>query len=1177
MAWAFSARSETCSSAGLGATVFDANMATKFFDRFPDLSPVLEISGKATGQLGGLVAAFGGDGTPGAGGSPAAGAPAAAGASSPVTSVVSVLGDLEGKLNIDLSGISTTLPSVIQTIRESLPPDTLEYVEAIEDAYNSAQEFVATNPLARQVTEGRSLQDVALLVIQDTLNLFDVRLTDLAGNLIAPDTLDEVRTALAAMDQFRLDFPAHQSDFLPFVAQQLVGVAPDLLSAPLAHVDTAYALFAPLGQAALAGSLDPAGSQVATAFRALLSSIDTLDPADANAYVQIEAHLGEVETASKALAAALMPLYAQLRAAVESYAWDALFSTVQSLLDAVPAPDVAFLDDIVANMSGVLNEILARLFMVFGPDDIAQGVEVLSQGIRDTVLTSPIGQVGPVVHDFLDEVRQAIEDVPTEQIQTTVEDMLGRVKEELDSLGIEHIGQTIEDAFNEVEAFITDRINDALTSDVRVAMQGLLRDVQTLPVADLITELGTLVNELAGLIQEIGAALDARMDDLRAFLSQAEQLSFKPISDEVIEEIDSVKARLQSINPDALSETEKLALRAALAVLESLELETKVVKELKKDFRLAENEVKSLLSDLTSILERLRDRLGQYRPDSVLGPVNAALQQLTALVDRLNAGILLNPLYGQVDKLVQRAETLSPGQLLDKLQGPYAEMVGVVERLDPAKWTAPLKTLYQQIDAAIALVDVTPVLDELDRQQRALFARIQKAITDALTHLNLPEPLNSFFVGLQPIVTALTDAIFDAPDTEVQAISLELSSQFNVGSIFAPLDAAFDQLVAMLAGVPQAAVVDTLNALRQGLGVALTALDPAAIVAALRTGEAQLVDLAPLTVLGMPLALPSLKLAFEAKAAVAPPSQQGAVAAVSARFDATFALFDPDAAASQTQALVEAYEAAFAALDRRLSQLDTSGVAASYARVYDGLARLVPDFLRQPEPLTYADILAGIQSLRPSTRAAGLEQVVERFLQRLKPLEADLAAAINRLFGTLRDVFTLVHPLSLRDDIADIYDVIRQKIRILDPDRLAEAIRADVFDPLTAPIKALDPAVLKARLDQVYQRVLQDLSSKVKAILDDIARVLDEQFRAIRNAVKDVVTQVEQAVEALVAQVQDVLNQVEQLVFVDILGRLNRVIDQLGVSFDQELDRVRSAFDAMIAAIPLGGSNASAT
>ena len=472
-------------------------------------------------------------------------------------------------------------------------------------------------------------------------------------------------------------------------------------------------------------------------------------------------------------------------------------------------------------MSGVLNEILARLFMVFGPDDIAQGVEVLSQGIRDTVLTSPIGQVGPVVHDFLDEVRQAIEDVPTEQIQTTVEDMLGRVKEELDSLGIEHIGQTIEDAFNEVEAFITDRINDALTSDVRVAMQGLLRDVQTLPVADLITELGTLVNELAGLIQEIGAALDARMDDLRAFLSQAEQLSFKPISDEVIEEIDSVKARLQSINPDALSETEKLALRAALAVLESLELETKVVKELKKDFRLAENEVKSLLSDLTSILERLRDRLGQYRPDSVLGPVNAALQQLTALVDRLNAGILLNPLYGQVDKLVHRAETLSPGQLLDKLQGPYAEMVGVVERLDPAKWTAPLKTLYQQIDAAIALVDVTPVLDELDRQQRALFARIQKAITDALTHLNLPEPLNSFFAGLQPIVTALTDAIFDAPDTEVQAISLELSSQFNVGSIFAPLDAAFDQLVAMLAGVPQAAVVDTLNALRQGLGVAL--------------------------------------------------------------------------------------------------------------------------------------------------------------------------------------------------------------------------------------------------------------------------------------------------------------------------------------------------------------------
>ena len=47
---------------------------------------------------------------------------------------------------------------------------------------------------------------------------------------------------------------------------------------------------------------------------------------------------------------------------------------------------------------------------------------------------------------------------------------------------------------------------------------------------------------------------------------------------------------------------------------------------------------------------------------------------------------------------------------------------------------------------------------------------------------------------------------------------------------------------------------------------------------------------------------------------------------------------------------------------------------------------------------------------------------------------------------------------------------------------------------------------------------------------------------------------------------------VEQLVFVDILARLGGAIDNLGMSFDAELDRVRNSFDSMLNAIPLGSS-----
>ena len=51
----------------------------------------------------------------------------------------------------------------------------------------------------------------------------------------------------------------------------------------------------------------------------------------------------------------------------------------------------------------------------------------------------------------------------------------------------------------------------------------------------------------------------------------------------------------------------------------------------------------------------------------------------------------------------------------------------------------------------------------------------------------------------------------------------------------------------------------------------------------------------------------------------------------------------------------------------------------------------------------------------------------------------------------------------------------------------------------------------------------------------------------------------------------DVIERTEQLVFVDVLDRLRRIIETLSVSFDKELDRVISAFDEMLDAIPLSG------
>jgi phage-related protein len=226
--------------------------------------------------------------------------------------------------------------------------------------------------------------------------------------------------------------------------------------------------------------------------------------------------------------------------------------------------------------------------------------------------------------------------------------------------------------------------------------------------------------------------------------------------------------------------------------------------------------------------------------------------------------------------------------------------------------------------------------------------------------------------------------------------------------------------------------------------------------------------------------------------------------------------------------------------------------------------------LFQPIPLTPADILAGLSRMRPSAKAARLEEILNRFLQQLKPLENAIEPAIDEFFGGLRQVLMLLNPLSLRDDVEAIYEVMRTKVRILDPGQLATAISA-IFDPVKQGLQAFNPATLKDKLNTTFNNVVHAVTVTVKQVLDDLVDIIDTQLRTLRTAFRAILDQLQATITTTLGRLQDILKQVEDLVFVEVLGRLGQAIDNLGVSFDKELDRVRNAFDEMLAAIPLDG------
>jgi ElaB/YqjD/DUF883 family membrane-anchored ribosome-binding protein len=376
----------------------------------------------------------------------------------------------------------------------------------------------------------------------------------------------------------------------------------------------------------------------------------------------------------------------------------------------------------------------------------------------------------------------------------------------------------------------------------------------------------------------------------------------------------------------------------------------------------------------------------------------------------------------------------------------------------------------------------------------------------------------------------------------------------------------------MVGEIPHDDLTDAMNTVRSGLGVGLEALDPGAVIRSFREGQARLVELDPRTLLA-PLALPKLKLAFEVKAEAAPPDRRDDAVSVSARFDAVISLVASGVDASLIRPLIAAHDALADALRREINALDASGAVEAYADLRKSLDGVVPPFLRSPAPLTHDEIMAGLRAMRPSVKFDRVEEVLERFLQEISPLTDALESAFNGLFQGIREAMMFVNPLDLKDAVEDIYEAVRRKVRVLDPDALADSIRENFFDPLTGALDDINPATIKDEIDETYQETLAAVSTTVMEVMDDIAGALEEQLASMREEIQHLLDQIQETVESTAGRVKDVVERLEQLVFVELLESLKRLIDNLGLSFDKELDRVRNAFDEMLSAIPLGTSS----
>jgi hypothetical protein len=1076
---------------------------------------------------------------------------------SPLAPVSTALSGLAQKSTVDVSGLSERLPAAVNAVGGVVQPANVEYVQSIGPAYTTAKSTIADHPL----NAGPGMAGNVSAILPQVDGSFTDNLGSGLTKVLDKNAAGTLTQTLSQMQNLHDAFPAHAGELMPFLANNLTGLPPDLLKPAADHVRTALAQANAVkdpGAGAAQDALVAAHNKVAAA-------LTGFDPTSAASYATLRTALDGVRAAATTVASGLTKAYGDLTSAVDAYDWNSVLS-YGPLLDTAAASTggVSTVNDLLGQISEVVAGISAGFDRVLDPDEMTQRGMVLVDAVGSVLSNSPLTTVRTILHGFVDQLRQLLAEIPLEQVRSAVEDLLKQARTALDTLGIEQVAAGVEAAFAELETLVDNVIGTQSVDRVKQAIAGLAGRLPQLPVKDLLAKLDFLAASAADVVTSLAAKAGPEIDRLTQLANQLTSLDFTPVGDEVVGELGQLRDKLAAINPDSLSAPERLAIAAALAGLRAIDLRGKVIATLKQGYDALDTQLRPALGVVQTVLGDLEGALTKLDPDVLLKPVHSALGDATQAVQGLSARTLVAPLRHQLDEITAVLAKVRPGAVLDPLQGPYSVVSGAVGQLDPQVWLAPLGVVWQDVESALGKLDLRPVLDDLTARQDALVAKARDALVAALDGLALPEPFATFVTGLRAAVTAMTGTLLTDPGTALPAALLYQTAEQQVANLLKPLDDVYQRLIDLVQAAPQDAVVAAMNAVRTGVG-SLTTVDPQAVLTEFRGARDALKQRGPAFYLEPVAATMSLRARFDAATANAPADRHDDVAATYVSFDAVAALTVPPADAVQAHANLAAK------FTQRVGTLDASPLAASYDKLHNGVLRLVPEFLRSTEPLTSATILAGLAALRPSALAAPLVQDATRLARSFSAAQAAIQPVVTALFAKIREVLAAISPAVLKDALDEVYSAVHDRLSVLDPSGLAPTIRAELFQPLADALAAVDPAKLRDRLDAAYTRALTKLTTGVTGLLDELVTVLDPPLRQLAADVSALVTQIDADVTGAGKALDATRDKLRGLDLVRLCGELAQLLDNLRKNFDSELDRVARAFDQTLAAAP-GGS-----
>ena len=1020
--------------------------------------PATDGTGASSGA--GPSAGAGGSGNggppPPSGGGGAGGATATATPPSPVTPTTTA----------PLDGMKSTF--------DELPADldVAKFLELLNDWLSVRKSFMpAILPVFDEVRD-----PLATLTAWKAMSQVDV-----ATNL------GETIAAAAALIESRLD-----GAFSP-LAVDLAGVAPQFNAADLAT--TADGIVQCLEQLAAAVDEGDISATIGT-ITALNGFLDDLDAARA-------AFSADVTPKLPALLEELGDIDGRLE--------DALVLLVSAL---APAPMLGFVEPLsqLVLQNAAQNPITEFQESLGGVIALLQNV---TAALDLSAVKAPVQSVADTAHETLDAFDSAVAGVTV-----SVNDLFSDIESLVDAADTGALVVQLEQALGEFEAQLETQLT-SLFAPVRTAIGGALGEigdaVDGFDLAQIVTTLQDVMTQLQSTLEGAAAAAQEIADALQQVADQIENVSFTPITDEVVHSIDEVTAALQSIDTSQLTPPLQIALQGALMVLpEELDTEPIVV-----EFGAAiDASAAPGLDELRGQPQRLLDAVKAFEPAALVGDaLSEPWQQLVEQLDAFQPSALLEPVKQQLNALKDRLkENVDPAKALEPLELPFQTLMSAFDALDPADVVKPLQ---DAVEAAIAKVLAAVPVDETFDQVDAALGKAQEALAIGESAVTLLERIHEVLSAFEDApaqtaawledVLAKVDAAGANPSLAPHLTTLsEALDHMRASALTARVDTAVDPvLTSLTAANPHtklASIVRAKNHVPRALLNAMTATPE-------RTAMQTVLD------------------RFD------PLSDEFAAPFESLR-DVATAL---TASKTQTHALLTpAWDDNYTGAHGLLAEL--RGLTAG-----PQIGQSVRDFVEQR---FVTPMNAFFAMTEPCATA------VDAIANELQVLVADLNDKVGFLVtgpGSLGDIKDTIEALVdrlhhvdlglLTSSLNELFANVRMKLEALDPATIAAAAATE-FDELLAALdlsQALPPADV-AELDADYQ-----------AIVDKLAQ-LDPK--------KLVIEVVQPTYEA---DVQPLLLAFDLSV---VLDALLAKIEGLEGELSAELERVNEAYQEMRAAIP---------